>query len=125
MRCKIGDGYLIYQPEFMETPARLKCMACGWMLSDPNFSKEKPRYFPPDSVDRRIEWRQKNPGYDLYEAKSAACQLGVSVSYLKDCIRRDSSAPVLMEWGLIACDTSVLQEWWDAKRHHGVKPKAL
>jgi hypothetical protein len=39
---------------------------------DPNFRKEKPRYFPSDSVDKRIGWQQENPGFDLYEADSAA-----------------------------------------------------
>jgi hypothetical protein len=89
------------------------------MRCDPNFRKEKPRYFPPDSVDRRIEWRQEHPGFDLYEVDSAASQLGIGVSHLKYSIRTDSSAPVLMEWGLIACNTPALQAWWDGKRHHG------
>jgi hypothetical protein len=89
------------------------------MRYDPNFRKEQPRYFPPDSVDRRIGWRQENPGYDLYEPKSAAYQLDTTVSHLKDCVRSDSSAPVLMEWGMIACNTPALQAWWDGKRHHG------
>jgi hypothetical protein len=48
------------------------------MVYDPNFRKEKARYFPADSTDRRIEWRNENQGYDLYEPKSAACQLGIS-----------------------------------------------
>jgi hypothetical protein len=88
------------------------------MISDPNFRKEKPRYFPPDSVDRRIDWQQQYPGYDLYEPKSAACQLGISVSFLKESIRNDSSTPVIMGWGLIACNTPALQQWWDGKIHH-------
>jgi hypothetical protein len=48
----------------LDAPARVTCIACGWMLSDPNFRKEEPRYFPPDRTDRRIEWRQENPGFD-------------------------------------------------------------
>ena len=28
---------LIYEPEFLDTPARWICMAFGWMRSDPNF----------------------------------------------------------------------------------------
>jgi hypothetical protein len=103
----------------METPARYKCTACGWMVSDPSFRKEQPKYFPPDSVDRRIEWRQKNPDYDLYEAKSAACQLGISVSFLRYSVQQDSSAPVILGRGMIACNTPQLQEWWDGKKHHG------
>jgi hypothetical protein len=118
-RCPQCSGYLVCELEFVETPARLKCTACGWMLYDPNFRKEGPRYFPSDSVDRRIEWRQENPGYDLYEPKSAACQLGISVSFLNDSIREDPSAPVITGRGLIACNTPALQSWWDGKRHHG------
>jgi hypothetical protein len=118
-RCPECNGYLVYEPEFLEIPARVKCMACGWTVSDPRFRKEEPRYFPPDSTDKRIEWQQENPGYDLYEPKSAAAQLGISVSFLKDSIREDPSAPVIMGRGLIACNTPTVQSWWDSKRHHG------
>ena len=97
-RCLQCSGYLMYEPQFIETPARYKCTACGWMLADPNFRNEKPRYFPSESVDKRLGWQKENPGYDLYEPKSAACQLGVSVSHLKDYI---SATP-----------------WWDNKKHH-------
>ena len=61
-RCPECNGYLVYEPEFMEIPARVKCIACGWMVSDPNFRKEEPRYFPSDSVDKRIEWQQETSG---------------------------------------------------------------
>ena len=118
-RCPQCNGYLLYEPEFMETPARFHCIACEWMVCDPNFRKEKPRFFPPDSTDRRIEWQQEHSGYDLYEPKSAACQLGISVSFLKYSIREEPSAPVITGWGLIACNTPALQAWWDGKRHHG------
>jgi hypothetical protein len=87
------------------------------MVSDPNFRKEAPRYFPPDKTDRRIEWVQQNPGYDLYEPKSAACQLGISVSYLNYSVRNDPAAPVVIGRGLMACNTPALQEWWDGKKH--------
>ena len=117
-RCPQCNGYLLYEPEFMETPARFHCIACAWVLYDPNFRKEKPRYFPSDSVDKRIEWRQEHPGYDLYEPKSAACQLGISVNFLNHSIRTDSSAPVIVGRGLLACNTPALQSWWDGKRHH-------
>jgi hypothetical protein len=102
----------------METPARVHCIACAWMVYDPRFRTEEERYFPADSMDRRIEWRQQNPGYDLYEPKSAACQLKISVSYLRDSVTNDSSAPVMMRWGMIACNTPALQEWWNGKNHH-------
>jgi hypothetical protein len=96
-------------------------MACGWMVSDPNFRKEQPRYFPPDSVDRRIEWQQNNQGYDLYDPKSAAYQLNTTVGHLSYSIRTDSSAPVMMRRGMIACNTPALQAWWDGKSHHRAK----
>jgi hypothetical protein len=118
-RCRECNGYLVYEPELLETPARFYCIACAWMLSDPNFRREEPRDFPSDSVDRRIEWQQENPGYDLYEPRSAACQLGISVSFLNDSIREDPSAPVITGRGLIACNTPTLQSWWDGKKHHG------
>jgi len=89
------------------------------MLSDPNFRKEAQRYFPPDGTDRRIEWRQMNPGFDLYEPNSAACQLNISVSFLKYSVRNDPSVPVTMGRGMIACNTPALQEWWEGKKHHG------
>jgi hypothetical protein len=63
-----------------------------WTAYDPNFRKEEPRYFPSDSVDRRTEWQQVNSGFDLYEPKSGACQLGISVSYFNYCVRHDPSA---------------------------------
>jgi hypothetical protein len=117
MRCSQCGGYLLFEPELIETAARYKCTACGWMLNDPNFRKEKPRYFPSDSVDKRIEWQNENPGYDLYEPESAACQLGISVSFLRYSVRQDSSAPVIMGRGSIACNTPALQSWWDGKKH--------
>ena len=79
-RCPQCNGYLVYGPEFLESPARVKCIVCGWMCYDPNFRKEEARYFPSDRTDRRIEWRNENQGYDLYEPKSAACQLRIRVS---------------------------------------------
>jgi hypothetical protein len=118
-RCLQCRGYLTYEPELLENPARFKCIACGWSLEDPNFRREKTRYFPTDSVDRRIEWRRANPGYDVYEVKSAACQLNISPSFLKYSVRHDQSAPVILGRGLVACNTSALQAWWDGKSHHG------
>jgi hypothetical protein len=118
VRCPVCSGYLQHEAEFLEMPARLTCIGCGWMLSDPNFRKEQPKYFPPDSVDRRIEWRQANPGFDLYEPSSAACQLNTSVSFLKHSIRHDPSAPIVMGRGVIACNTPALQQWWNGKKHH-------
>jgi len=118
-RCQCG-GYLFHEPEISAIPARLKCIACGWMLPDSNFRKEQPRYFPSDAVDKQIEWEMQYPGYDLYFPKSAATQLGISVSFLRDSVRSDSSAPVMWGRGMIACNTPALQEWWDGKKHHRV-----
>ena len=118
MRCQQCSGYLSYEPELLETPARYRCTMCGWMVEDPNFRKEDSTYFPSDSVDRRIEWKQKNPRFDLYEQNSAACQLGISVSFLRYSVKQDSSAPVVLGRGLIACNTPALQAWWDGKNHH-------
>jgi len=95
-RCPKCSGFLDYEPEFLDTPARVKCIACPWSVDDPNFRKEQPRYFPPDSVDRRIELRKEHPGYDLCEPKSAACQLNISASYLQYSVKHNSSAPVVL-----------------------------
>jgi hypothetical protein len=117
------SGYLLYEPEFMETPARYKCTACGWMVSDPNFRKEEPKYFPPDRTDKMIEWMQQNSGYDLYYPRSAAAQLGISESFFKYSVKNDPTAPVIMGRGMIACNMSALQSWWDGKRHQGAGRK--
>jgi hypothetical protein len=117
-RCPACCGNLTWEPELLNTPARLKCIKYGWSFDDPNFRKEQQRYFPSDAVDKRIEWQQEHPGYDLYDPRSAACQLGISVSFLKYSVRKDTSAPVIMGRGFIACNTPALQEWWDGKVHH-------
>jgi hypothetical protein len=91
-----------------------------WTAYDLSFRKEEPRYFPSDSMDRRIKWQQMNSGFDLYEPKSAACQLKISVSYFNYSVRHDPSAPVRMGRGMIACNTPALQKWWDGKKHHRV-----
>ena len=111
-------GYLIYEPELAGIAARVKCMACGWMRSDPNFRKEKPTYFPSDSIDKRIEWTMQNSGFDLYDPRSAAAQLGISLSFFRESVRSDSSAPVIVGRGMIACNTPALEEWWNGKKHH-------
>lgn len=33
------------------------------------------------TVEKRIEWQQVNSGFDLYEPKSGACKLKISMSY--------------------------------------------
>jgi len=120
VRCPICGGYLIHEPQFLDNPARIRCAMGDWTAYDPNFRKEEPRFFPSDSVDKRIEWQQVNSGFDLYEPKSGACQLGISGSYFNYCVRHDPSAPVRMGRGMIACNTPDLQEWWDGKKHHRV-----
>ena len=96
-------------------------MACGWMRSDPNFRKEQPRYFPAESLDKKIGWQQEHPGSDLYYPKSAAAQLGISESFFRESVKKDSKAPVIVGRGMIACNTPALQEWWDGKPHHTTK----
>jgi hypothetical protein len=81
------------------------------MISDPNFRKEQPRYFPSDAVDKQIKWKMQHRGYDLYFPKSAAAQLGISVSFLREAVRSDYSAPVIWGRGMIACNTPALQGW--------------
>ena len=117
-RCPDCAGYLLYEPELGETAARVKCIACGWMRSDPNFRKEQPSYFPSDVVDKRLGWQMENPGYDLYFPSSAAAQLGISESFFRESVKKDPKAPVILGRGMIACNTPALQEWWDGKRHH-------
>jgi hypothetical protein len=79
--------------------------------------------------DRAMTLAAVHPGYDLYEPKSAACQLNISVSFLKDSVKNDPSAPVILGWGLIARNTPALQVWWDGKRgiteQGGTKTQAI
>jgi hypothetical protein len=118
MKCPHCGGFLRQEPEFLEIPGRLTCIMCGWMVSDPNFRKEQPRYFPPDRTDKLIEWHQQNSGYDLYSARSAAAQLGISESFFRYSVKTGPTAPVIMGRGMIACNTPQLQEWCDGKKHH-------
>ena len=119
-RCPDCNGYLVYEPEFVDTAARVKCISCGWMRSDPNFRKEKPSYFPSDVVDKRIGWQMEHPDYDLYFPGSAAAQLGISLNFFRESVKNDPKAPVIVGRGMIACNTPALQEWWDGKNHHWV-----
>jgi len=75
---------------------------------------------PGESVDKKIGWQQEHPGYDLYYPKSAAAQLGISVSFLRESVKCDSSVPVIWGRGKIACNTPELQEWWDGQKHHKI-----
>lgn len=64
--------------------------------------------------------QQEHPGFDLYDPRSAAYQLNISVSFLNYSVSNDPSTPVVMGRGLIACcNTPALQEWWDGKKHYG------
>ena len=111
-------GYLIYEREFLDSPAQLRCVACEWTVCDPTFRREEPRYFPSEAEDKKIGWRQEHPCYDLYYPSSAACQLGISTSFFRYSVKRDPSAPVIVGRGVIACNTETLQRWWDGKKHH-------
>src|SRR5712671_4503744 len=112
-RCPLCGGYLIYEREFLEHPATIRCAMGDWMVSDPKFRKEEQRYFPSDSVDRQIGWQQEHPGFDLYYPRSAAAQLGISESFFRYSVKNDQAAPVIMGRGMIACNTPALQKWWD------------
>ena len=90
------------------------------MVSDPNFRKEKPAYFPSDWEDKRTEWTMQNSGFDLYDPRSAAAQLGISVSFFSESVKKDPKAPVIVGRGMIACNTPALQQWWDGKNHHRI-----
>lgn len=93
------------------------------MASDPNFRKEQPSYFPSELEDKRIGWQMEHPGYDLYFPSSAAAQLGISVSFFRESVRKHPEAPVIGGRGVIACNTPALQAWWDAKNHHRITDK--
>jgi hypothetical protein len=67
------------------------------------------------SVDRL---EKEHPGYDLYCPRSAAAQLNTSESFFRESVKTDSSAPVIMRRGVIACNTPALQKRWDDKKHH-------
>ena len=115
MRCPLCGGYLIGEPESAGNPARVRCVTGDWAVTDLGFGKEEPRYFPSDAVDKRIGWQQEHPGYNLYFPRSAAAQLGISVSFFRESVKKDPKAPVIVGRGMIACNTPALQEWWDGK----------
>src|SRR5215467_5717185 len=76
----------------------------GWFVIRTSGRKSR-GIFPLMQWTSALKWRQEHPGYDLYEPKSAACQLRISVSFLNHSIRTDSSAPVIVGRGLLACNT--------------------
>ena len=60
----------------------------------------------------------EHPGYDLYLPSSTAAELGISLSFFRESVKKDRKAPVIVGRGMIACNTPALQEWWEGKRHH-------
>jgi hypothetical protein len=40
-------------------------------------------------------------------------------------MKNDLKAPVIVERGVIACNTPALQKWWDSGKHHRVTGKRL
>jgi hypothetical protein len=121
VRCPVCQGYLVCEREFADTAARIKCTVCGWSLDDPNFRRQTTSCFPSDMVDKKIGWRKDNPGFDLYEPSSAACQLGISTSFLRYSVTHDPAAPVILGRGMVACNTQALQNWWNRKDHHKMR----
>jgi len=49
---------------------------------------------------------------------SAAAQLGISDSFFRESVRKDPKVPVIVDRGMIACNTPAFQQWWHGKRHH-------
>jgi len=75
-------------------------------------------YFLPEAVDNRNGFEYDYRSDDSYYPRSAAAQLGISVSFFRESVKKDPKAPVLVGRGMIACNTPALQEWWDGKMHH-------
>ena len=50
------------------------------------------------------------PGYDLYCPRSAAAQLGISVSFFRESVRQHPEAPVIVGGGVLACNTPSVAE---------------
>jgi hypothetical protein len=71
-------------------------------------------------VDKTVGWQMEHRGYDLYFPSSAAAQLGISVSFFRESVKKDPRAPVIVGRGMIACNTPALQQWWDGKNHHRI-----
>jgi hypothetical protein len=88
------------------------------MISDQTSRKKKPTYFPSDLVDKQIEWTMQNSGFDLYDPRSAAAQLGISLNFFRESVKKDPKALVICGRGMIACNMETLQRWWDGKKHH-------
>jgi hypothetical protein len=78
-------GLLIYEREFLHDLARIICR----MRVD-EVRKKGPRYFPPNSTDRRIEWIQENPRLCLVRAQKLSRTRGISLSHFNDAVRNDS-----------------------------------
>jgi len=75
-------------------------------------------YFPPEAVGNRNGFEYDYRSDDSYYPRSAAAQLGISVSFFRESENKDRKAPVIMGRGMIACNKAALQEWWDRKKHH-------
>lgn len=111
---------LIYEPELLDTPARWRCIACGWMLSDPKFRKISPGIFQRNQWIAGLAGKRNIPDTTYYCPRSAAAQLHIGESFFRESVKNDPKAPVIIGRGVIACSTPALQEWWDGKNHHRV-----
>ena len=65
----------------------------------------------------------EHPGYDLYLPSSTAAQLGISLSFFRESVKKDRKAPVIVGRGMIACNTPALKEWCGG-RGRGITNKA-
>src|SRR5262249_40812894 len=115
-------GYLIYEPELAETAARVKCVVCGWMRSDPNVKERTAEVFSngtsgqADRLATGVSWLM------TISPRRAAAQLGISESFFRESGKKDLKAQVIVGGRMIAFNTPALQDWWDGKKHHSIKP---
>src|SRR3954469_13625593 len=94
-RCPQCGGYLqLIRSSWIRRRVPLPCVRMDAVRS--TFQVRADEVLSHAAVNRRIEWRKQNPGYDLYAPRSAASQLKVSVSLLRYFVRHDSAAPVIV-----------------------------
>ena len=108
---------LIYEPEFLDTPARWICKGADEWCLIRNSGKNNPGIFLWNQwIGRSAE--KKNIRDTTCIAPEAPGQLHISGSFFRESVKKDPKAPVILGRGMIACNTSALREWWDEKRHH-------
>jgi hypothetical protein len=118
-RCPVPQcgGYVIYEPGtwWNTSAAEVDRLRVDALRS--RFQERTAELFSNRASGQRIGWQMEHPGYDLLPS-SAAAQLGISLSFFRESVKKDRKAPVILGRGMIACNTPALQEWWEGKRHH-------